>query len=85
MLTLPAVPDGTGTLARITFGFPGRGGSPGLAREHWQRRLPAWLDQVREVAEGRGPHPPPGLPQSLRAACAFRDPAGNLIRIQELR
>lgn len=67
VLTLSAVPDGEGTMASIAAGFHSPRG--GLAEERWRRLLPAWLGQVRDVAEGRAPRPGSGLPESVRAAC----------------
>ena len=77
VLRLSAVPDGDGTLVSIAVGFPAWRGGPGLAEDHWRRLLPAWASRVREVAEGREPHPDPGLPDSVRAACV---PARPLTR-----
>lgn len=70
VLTLSAVPadDGT-TLVSIAVGFPVSRRGPGLAEDHWRRLLPAWVDRVRDVAQGREPHPGPGLPESVRTAC----------------
>lgn len=73
-LRLSAVPDGDGTLVSIAVGFPAWRGGPGLAEYHWRRLLPAWASRVREVAEGREPRPCPGLPDSVRAACAGAGP-----------
>lgn len=74
VLRLSAVPDGDGTLVSIAIGFPAQRDGPGLAEDYWRQLLPAWADRVREVAEGREPHPGPGLPQSMLAACVPASP-----------
>jgi Polyketide cyclase / dehydrase and lipid transport len=70
IFTLSVLPVDRGSIIRVSVWHTVPRSQQSDTRAYWRQQIRAWADGLKDVLEGRLPWPEPGIPPTLRRACA---------------